>query len=315
MENIFIIDNPEKNRFKYWAKYLITVLDNVFYKIIVRKSNDFSEKKYKYSICSIFKNEAPYLKEFIEYHFLLGFQHFYFYNNNSDDDFKAVLNPYIENGIVTLIEWPVIPGQQAAYEHFYNNYRNETTWVSFLDLDEFICPQKCTNIEDWIKPYEKYPVILMYWRMFGTNGRLEHDSSKLVVEQYTNCWEKEYAIGKILYNTNYDIVDFFRAMMHGFKVNYRGVKLPPVNTYGYFVEHNIHLHGRKGNTIQVNHYWSKAYNTYIAKHKRGSAAFGKSWKTFDKFLWHENYNTSSDFTIYRFLIQLKLKIKGDYPQE
>ena len=40
MENIFIIDNPEKNRFKYWAKYLITVLDNVFYKIIVRKSNE-----------------------------------------------------------------------------------------------------------------------------------------------------------------------------------------------------------------------------------------------------------------------------------
>ena len=55
----------------------------------------------------------------------------------------------------------------------------------------------------------------------------------------------------------------------------------------------------------------KAFDIYELKHKRGSGAFGKSWKTFDKFCWHENHNTSSDFAIFRFLIQLKLRMSGD----
>ena len=41
----------------------------------------FSEKKYKLSICAIFKNEANYLKEWIEYHRMVGVEHFYLYNS------------------------------------------------------------------------------------------------------------------------------------------------------------------------------------------------------------------------------------------
>ena len=69
----------------------------------------------------------------------------------------------------------------------------------------------------------------------------------------------------------------------------------------------------KDDEIQVNHYWSKSYDCYLAKHKRGSCAFGKSWKTFDAFLFHEHFNTSCDFRIFRFLTQLKLKMTGKYP--
>ena len=56
------------------------------------------------SIVAISKNEAPYIKEWIEYHKLVGVERFYFYrlrisvfdssktkyvNNNSDEDKKA----------------------------------------------------------------------------------------------------------------------------------------------------------------------------------------------------------------------------------
>ena len=96
--------------------------------------------------------------------------------------------------------------------------------------------------------------------------------------------------------------------MHFFFVKYKGLHIPPINQYGYFVRYGIHRYKKK-DTIQVNHYWSKSYDNYIAKHKRGSAAFGKSWKTFDQFLYHEHFNISCDYNIYRFLIQLKLKME------
>ena len=61
--------------------------------------------KYKASLCLIFKDEAPYLKEWLEYHLLIGIDHFYLYNNNSSDNYLEVLGPYIEDGTVTLINY------------------------------------------------------------------------------------------------------------------------------------------------------------------------------------------------------------------
>jgi hypothetical protein len=101
----------------------------------------------------------------VEYHMLMGFEHFYLYNNNSDDNYKEVLQPYVDSGVVTLVEWPVVPGQGPMYNHWYVTYRHESSWVSFLDLDEFICPLKVDTIAEWIKHFEKYPVIMMYWKM------------------------------------------------------------------------------------------------------------------------------------------------------
>ena len=315
MENEkFIFDRSINYNFKYYRNYIKLILQSIMYKFMFKFCPiPKTEKKYKYSICSIFKNEGPYLKEFIEYHLLVGFEHFYFYNNNSEDNYKEVLQEYVEKGVVTLIEWPVVPGQQAMYENWYATYRHETQWVAFLDLDEFICPTRAHTIDEWIKPFEKYPIIMMYWRMFGTSGIIENDTNKLVTEQYFNSWNKLVDIGKLLYNTDYDIAYFAKGMMHYFYVKYKGRHIPPINQYGYFVRYGIHRYNRRDDEIQVNHYWSKSYDNYIQKHRRGSAVFGKSWKTFDAFLFHEHFNTSCDFKIFRFLTQLKLKMTGKYP--
>src|ERR1700722_724245 len=65
-------------------------------------------EKYNFSICAIFKNEAPCLKEWIEYHRLFGVDHFYLYNIGSNDSFQDILRPYVEEGIVTLTNWPEV---------------------------------------------------------------------------------------------------------------------------------------------------------------------------------------------------------------
>ena len=61
---------------------------------------------YKLALCAIFQNDAPFLQEWIEFHKLQGVEHFYLYNNRSQDEFKEVLAPYVESGEVTLVEWP-----------------------------------------------------------------------------------------------------------------------------------------------------------------------------------------------------------------
>ena len=64
---------------------------------------------YNLVICAIFKNEARYLKEWVEYHRMVGVEHFYLYNNDSTDNYKEELKYYLDNNIVTLTD---VPGEK-----------------------------------------------------------------------------------------------------------------------------------------------------------------------------------------------------------
>ena len=110
-------------------------------------------KPYTLSVCAIFKNEAKYLKEWIEYHLLVGVDHFYLYNIDSTDQFMPVLAPYLEKKLITLVDWHDFIGEQdeantfkwalgtqiPAYENA-SHFRaiRETKWLVNLDTDEFL---------------------------------------------------------------------------------------------------------------------------------------------------------------------------------
>ena len=166
------------------------------------KKRDMAERQYKVSIGAIFKNEALYLKEWIEFHRIVGVEHFYLYNNNSDDNYREVLEPYIKRNIVTLVDWPKNQAQIEAYKDCIHKYAKETRWMGFVDIDEFVVPRKTDNIYDFLQAFEnKYGAVKLYWRMYGTSGHMARDVKGLVTEDFTVCWSKYYDVGKCFYNT------------------------------------------------------------------------------------------------------------------
>ena len=60
----------------------------------------YKNNKVYLSITAVLQNEAPYIKEWIEYHRLVGVERFYIYDNESTDNVKEILKPYIDLGIV-----------------------------------------------------------------------------------------------------------------------------------------------------------------------------------------------------------------------
>lgn len=167
LENKPMLKNTAEKVYKL-CKRLLILIRLVFLNSVVRLflRRPKYNKTYKVAVCGIFKNEAPYLKEWIEYHEMIGIEHFYLYNNNSDDNYWEILRPYIDKGLVSLIDWPDNHAQMKAYKHFYDTFRNDAQWISFLDIDEFICPRYKTTLLEWIRTKEKYPVLLVNWRMF-----------------------------------------------------------------------------------------------------------------------------------------------------
>lgn len=135
------------------------------------EKNELEPKKYRLSICAIFKNEARYLKEWIEYHQLVGVDHFYLYSNNSRDCYLEVLEPYIKKNLVTLIEWPDYLGnlkeddvflwslstQVPAYENAVKcKAGKETKWLVFVDIDEYLVPPNADTLTEILEKYDEY---------------------------------------------------------------------------------------------------------------------------------------------------------------
>lgn len=270
------------------------------------------DAKYYCSICAIFKDEAPYLREWLEYHLLVGVDHFYLYNNFSSDNYKDILAAYTEKGIVTLVEWPVKYGQVSAYEDCGKRYAQESRWILFLDLDEFVCPTIETSVGTWLKRFERYPAVKMYWLLFGTNGIIDADSEKLVIEQYTCSWAKLRNVGKVAWNTDFVPHEVYHEHLFcKYKALGQVWRLPMVNEARHFIAYPTAERVPRRNTIQLNHYWSKSLREYISKINKGdvlSAENDLRRLDLDFFYWHEHQNVREEKTIFRFLIALKVRM-------
>ena len=81
------------------------------------------------SIGAIFKNEANHLQEWIEFHRLMGVEHFYLVDNESEDDFQSVLWPYIRSNVVTLSHWNGRGQQLQVYGYLIKQLAARTFWL------------------------------------------------------------------------------------------------------------------------------------------------------------------------------------------
>ncbi len=159
--------------------------------IAARTHND--KNTFYFSITSMIKDEGMYLEEWIEFHRLVGCEHFILYDNNSTDDTVEILQKYIKSNIVTLIAWPrfctTYSLQMLAYSHAMNLMAGRTRWLCFIDLDEFLFSTETDDLRTALVEFENEPAVGVYWSLFGTSGHKSKPQG-LVIENYT--WRMPY---------------------------------------------------------------------------------------------------------------------------
>ena len=313
----FINDVEYKSTIKNIVKKSFLFVESFYYKIChyLRKCN-ITEKKYNVSICAIFKNEAPYLKEWIEFNNIVGVDHFYLYNNNSDDNYKEILKPYTQKGLVTLIDWQQNQKQMECYQTCIKNFSCETKWLGFIDIDEFVVPKSTNSIYEYLKPFEKKAgAVNIYWKLFGTSGWMNRDLSSLVCEDFTVCWPKYCDIGKCFYNTAFGFdfeSKYAKQLHHKFWANYKGKNVPPVNIFNHICLGNRNVADIGDFPIQINHYFTKSYKEYAMKRSKGDVYFEINPHDEEYFYEHEMKCTSVDYSAYKYLVKLKMRMNKNY---
>lgn len=245
------------------------------------------------ALVAVIRNEKRYLAEWIEYHHIVGFRHFYIYDNGSSDDPDDYLRQYIESGLVTLIPWSTFIGefniQLMSYMHATFNFGSRYKWMGYIDADEFIVPRDADKVSDVIGQFQDYGVIWIPRVNFGTSG---HKSAPdgLVTENYVDrAVSSRFDAQKSIAQPN----RLTAVGIHKAKTD--GPSLDMAKTGG-----------SETWPLRINHYFSKSEAEYREKLSRGWVQGGardmrKKQNIFDD----AEAEAKSDEAILRFLPELR----------
>lgn len=269
---------------------------------------------YYLSICAIFQNEANYLQEWIEYHRIVGVEHFYLYNNHSKDHYLEVLRPYLDEGIVTLINWPCPStpiaayrqGQCDAYADCFQRVEGETYWVAVVDIDEFIVPKETSDIPTFLKEYEEHAAVVIQWQVFGTSGYDDLPPGKLLTEAL------QFKL-PVWHDRNMFVKSIVRPGIVSQMTEHYPTKIRPGHICVSIDKCRFHGNWHRcHDRIQINHYWFRTWNWFVTEK---AARYGR-W--FPEPHWNKDQNvylpllkeanSTLDTEIQRFIPELRRRL-------
>jgi hypothetical protein len=245
----------------------------------------------KIALVCIAKNEDHYIKEWVDYHKIVGFDHIFIYQN----DWEYLVN----DPDVTKIDFNGEAKQVEAYNDFIKNRSADYDWVAFLDVDEFLVLKQHQDIKHFISDYSEFEAVGINWKLFGDNGLTD------------------------IVNGDYNVLGRFKMAQDSLNPHLKTiVKLgnPDLYMYVHGPSSNIKVVGTDKEVItdennqfnengfydiaQINHYFVKTKPEFIQKIARGRAS-EIGFKSLSNFEAH-NTNDIEDLSVFLYLLK-KLK--------
>ena len=222
----------------------------------------------KIAACAIFKNEAPYVLEWLAFHKMVGVDLFVLYDNGSTDGGADLIRQSSFARNVTIVEWSHAAGQMPAYQDFCDNHAARFDWVAFIDLDEFIVPASGSSIRDALmrRLYAEFSAIVLQWLVFGPCGHQRRPEG-LVIENYTTRLPEDFPASRHV-----------KTLARGRAVTTAGstphiinVSGPTCNTRGEAVLSYAEQPDACHDVMALNHYFTKSRDDWTFKLRRGKA--------------------------------------------
>lgn len=208
----------------------------------------------------------------MEYYKLVGISKIYFYDNESVDNTRQVLEPYILCGFVEYTWMPGVGKQLDAYNDAIRKYKNLCRYMAFIDLDEYIMPEKpYQSLSDVVKKVlmsskkKNAAGIALNWCLYGNSGH-KYRPKGLITESYIDRARETNPMNHMI-----------KTVCNPRLVHYYVSPHYPQYKLGAISVDSTGLHRAKGwfcrnltfKNIRLNHYYCKSEEDYKIKISRG----------------------------------------------
>ena len=219
------------------------------------------------SVVVIAKNEGPYFKEWLDWHIDKGVEKFYVYDNESTDNTRQVLQPYIDKGIVDYTYFPGYRMQLAAYDDCLKKHRYNTRWLAVIDMDEFIVPIKDNTITEYLRNLESAPVVEVNWLCYGSSGQRDKAPGGVLSRFCRHSLPSN--------ELNHHIKSIFDPRrVYGMIGSHEAARIKgkAVDADGHRVRVPWRNREPALDKIRINHYAVRSYEEFLEKTRRGRAS-------------------------------------------
>lgn len=161
--------------------------------------------KYNLSVGAIFKNESQSIKEWLEHYLFHGVQHFYLINDSSTDNFLDIIQPYIDQGFITLFNISCeyyLGRQKDMYNKYILSRIKETKWLLMVDLDEYAWSPQYINLNELLNNCNNLGQIQICNYIFGSNGYINQPDK--IVKNFTKRGKDIINCYKYIVNSEYE---------------------------------------------------------------------------------------------------------------
>ncbi|KAK1604394.1 hypothetical protein QYE76_028067 [Lolium multiflorum] len=152
------------------------------------------KKKRLICACTMIRDMAKFLREWVVYHAAVGVDRFYVYDNGSEDDLADQTRRLTSAGFdISTRTWPWPKTQEAALSHGAAVHGDACEWMVFIDADEFIFSPHWARSENPAKQMLRSVVasvkqdvgqVSLWCADFGPSGRTAHPEEG-VTQGYT----------------------------------------------------------------------------------------------------------------------------------
>ena len=185
----------------YWTTVQI-VLENIN---LMDTSRIRSNESDNLVFCTMVRDMAPYVAEWVSFHTQMGVSHFYIYDDLSTDSLQQVLRPWVDKGQATVIPMtsdtelsqcyqdkhlihPQNTCQKAAFQHCVTRQPHGAKWAALVDVDEFFFshPDLNVSLPETLRRLQtpQWAGIILQPFVFGTSGLLRMPANGSVLKTH-----------------------------------------------------------------------------------------------------------------------------------
>ncbi|CAM0943801.1 unnamed protein product [Alopecurus aequalis] len=214
--------------------------------------------------CTMIRDGAKFLREWVVYHAAVGVDRFYVYDNGSQDDLVDQVRLLTSAGFEIFTKtWPWPKSQEAALSHGAAVHSDSCEWMVFIDVDEFIFSQHWSRsekparsmLQSVVSVEQDVGQVYLWCTDFGPSGQTTHPREG-VTQGYT-CRRKTMERHKSLLRLNAVDASLINSIHH--------FMLRP----GFRKEWNTQ--------VRVNHYKYQAWEEFKVKFHRRAPTYTVDW--------------------------------------